>query len=86
VSCRQHFQKDVRKQLYRDADDRKLFDRIACELKAIEARLEDGRAALQHLELFLVNVACDDLGATISSHLVLPLLQVQQIEVICVVF
>ena len=30
---------------------------------------------LQHLELFLVNVACDDPGAAIGSQLVLPLLQ-----------
>lgn len=30
---------------------------------------------MQHLELFLVNVACDDPGAAIGSQLVLPLLQ-----------
>jgi hypothetical protein len=74
--CRQHFHKDVRKQLYSDSDDRQFFDRIKCGLKTIEGRLEEGRVALQHLELFLVNVACDDPGATIGSQLVLPLLQV----------
>jgi hypothetical protein len=66
----------VRKQLYNGIDDRQFFDRIACGLKTVEDRLEEGRVALQYLELFLVNVACDDLGATISSQLVLPLLQV----------
>jgi hypothetical protein len=75
-SRRQHFHKDVRKQLYSDNDDRQFFDRIKCALKTIEGRLEEGRVALQHLELFLVNVACDDPGATIGSQLVLPLLQV----------
>jgi hypothetical protein len=78
VSCRQHFHKDVRKQLYSDSDDRQFFDRIKCGLKTIEGRLEEGRVALQHLELFLVNVACDDPGATIGSQLVLPLLQVRR--------
>jgi hypothetical protein len=85
VLCRQHFHKDVRKQLYSDADDRQFFDRIKCGLKTIEGRLEEGRVALQHLELFLVNVACDDPGATIGSQLVLPLLQVRMRScVVCV--
>ncbi|WIA33521.1 hypothetical protein OEZ86_006646 [Tetradesmus obliquus] len=72
---RQHFHKDVRKQLYSDVDDRAFFDRIKTALKAIEGRLEEGRVALQHLELMLTNVACDDPGAAIGSQLVLPLLQ-----------
>jgi hypothetical protein len=72
----------VRKQLYSDSDDRAFFDRIKCGLKTIEGRLEEGRVALQHLDLFLVNVACDDPGATIGSQLVLPLLQVRHCVVV----
>jgi hypothetical protein len=51
------------------------FDWIQRELKAVEKRLEDGRAALQHLEMFLISVACDDPGAAIGAQLALPLLQ-----------
>lgn len=73
---RQHFHKDVRKQLYSEDDDRSFFNRIKDALKGTEARLEEGRVALQHLEMFLLNVACDDPGAAIGTQLVLPLLQV----------
>lgn len=72
---RSHFLKDVRKQLYTDNDDRNFFNRIKDELKTVEQRLEDGKAALQHLEMFLINVACDDPGAAIGSQLALPILQ-----------
>lgn len=47
VVCRQHFHKDVRKQLYSDADDRNFFNRIKDALKHVESRLEEGRVALQ---------------------------------------
>lgn len=67
----------MRKQLYSNSDDKAFFDRIKMGLKYVETRLEEGRVALQHLELFLVNVACDDPGAAIGSQLVLPLLQVR---------
>jgi hypothetical protein len=72
---RQHFQKDVRKQLYSEEDDRNFFNRIKDALKTTESRLEEGRVALQHLEMFLLNVACDDPGAAIGTQLVLPMLQ-----------
>lgn len=72
---RQHFHKDVRKQLYSEDDDRSFFNRIKDALKSTEARLEEGRVALQHLEMFLLNVACDDPGAAIGTQLVLPMLQ-----------
>lgn len=74
-TCRQHFHKDVRKQLYSEDDDRNFFNRIKDALKSTEARLEEGRVALQHLEMFLLNVACDDPGAAIGAQLVLPMLQ-----------
>lgn len=45
--CRQHFHKDVRKQLYSDTDDRNFFNRIKDALKTVETRLEEGRVALQ---------------------------------------
>jgi hypothetical protein len=72
---RQHFHKDVRKQLYSGDDDVSFFNRIKDALKSTEARLEEGRVALQHLEMFLLNVACDDPGAAIGTQLVLPMLQ-----------
>lgn len=75
LTHRQHFQKDVRKQLYSEDDDRQLFNRIKDALKQTDARLEEGRVALQHLEMFLLNVACDDPGAAIGTQLVLPMLQ-----------
>jgi hypothetical protein len=73
---RSHFLKDVRKQLYTANDDRQFFDRITDQLRDVEARLEAARAALQHLELALLNVACDDPGTPIGAQLILPLLQV----------
>ncbi|GAB4814795.1 hypothetical protein N2152v2_001841 [Parachlorella kessleri] len=72
---RAHFHKDLRRQLYGDEDDVAFFDIIKKQLKEIEKRLEDGRAALQHVENFVVNVACDDPGAAVGAQLVLPLLQ-----------
>ena len=75
AKLRAHFHRDVLRQLYGDADDRAFFDRIKTQLREAEARLEDGRAALAHLESAVVNVACDDPGAAIGSQLVLPLLQ-----------
>lgn len=41
----------------------------------MEERLAVGAAALQHLEMSLVNTACDDPGAAIGSQLALPMLQ-----------
>lgn len=41
----------------------------------VEKRLEDGRVVLQHLEMHLINVACDDPGALIGAQLALPILQ-----------
>ena len=66
---------DVRRQLYSDKDDREIFTTIQDQLRRIDKQLEDGRAALQHLEMALINVACDDPGAAIGAHLILPLLQ-----------
>lgn len=66
---------DVRRQLYTLEDDVTFFDWIKNELKSVEKRLEDGRAVLQHMEMFLISVACDDPGATIGVQLALPLLQ-----------
>ena len=66
---------DVRRQLYADEDDRKFFGWVQTQLKSTEKRLEDGRAVLHHLEAQLINVACDDPGATIGAQLALPLLQ-----------
>jgi hypothetical protein len=68
---------DVRKQLYTDEDDRTFFAWIQKERRTVEERLADGAAALQHLEMALVNTACDDPGAAVGAQLALPLLQVR---------
>lgn len=68
---------DVRKQLYTEEDDCTFFAWIQRERKSVEERLADGAAALQHLEMALVNTACDDPGAAIGAQLALPLLQVR---------
>lgn len=75
TKLRNHFHKDVRKQLYSDVDDRNFFEALKQALKAIEKRLEDSAVALQHLEMALINVACDDPGAMIGTQLALPILQ-----------
>jgi hypothetical protein len=46
------------------------------QAKMIEKRMEENRVAIQHLEMQLVNVACDDPGIAIGSQLILPALQV----------
>ncbi len=65
----------VRHQLYTEEDDRNIYTAVQEQLKAINKRLQGGRVALQHLEMFLVNVACNDPGGVISAHRVLPLLR-----------
>ncbi|CAD7697548.1 unnamed protein product [Ostreobium quekettii] len=75
ATLKQTFNRDFRKQLYSGADDREFFNRIKAELKQVDRRLEDGAVVLQHLEMFLINVSCDDPGAAIGGVLILPLLQ-----------
>ena len=62
TKLRNHFHKDVRKQLYCDADDKQFFEWLRKEAKEVEKRIEEGRVILQHLEMQLLNVACDDPG------------------------
>ena len=66
---------DVRRQLYNDEDDRTFSGWIRCNVHCVEKWLEEGRATLQHLEMQLINVACDDPGATVGARLALPMLQ-----------
>lgn len=47
AKLRSHFHKDIRRQLYSEEDDLAFFDTIKRQLKEIEKRMEDGRAALQ---------------------------------------
>lgn len=75
VKVRTAFHKDFKKQLYSDADDQAFFNRIKTELKTFDKRVEDGAVVLQHLEMFLINVACDDPGALVGTSTILPLLQ-----------
>ncbi len=72
---RVHFFKDIRRQLYNDDDDRVFYNLITRELHDVDKRLDEGRAALHHLEMQLINVACDDPGSVIGSQLALPMLQ-----------
>lgn len=65
---------EIQLHLYNDEDDRIFFGWIQSLLHSQEKRQEAGRAALQHLEMHLINVACDDPGASIANKLVLPML------------
>jgi hypothetical protein len=44
-------------------------------LKAIEKRQEEAKVVLQHLEMHLMHMACDDPGSLIGLQLALPILQ-----------
>eukprot|EP00955_Chlamydomonas_euryale_P017647 188644-Chlamydomonas_euryale.AAC.2 len=77
AKLRTHFHMDLRKQLYCDDDHKQLFEWLKAEVKAIDKRLDESRVALQHLEMQLLNTACDDPGAVIGMQLALPLLQVR---------
>ena len=72
---RSAFHKDFKKQLYSDADDQTFSNRIKTELKTVEKRVEEGAVVVQHLEMFLINVACDDPGALVGTSIILPMLQ-----------
>ena len=72
---RSAFHKDFKKQLYSDTDDQTFSSRIRTELKTVEKRVEEGAVVVQHLEMFLINVACDDPGALVGTSIVLPMLQ-----------
>ena len=65
----------MRRQLYGDEDYKNFFEWILDEIKHINKKLEAGSAVLHHLEMFLMNVACNDPGAAIGANLVLPILQ-----------
>lgn len=64
-ALRATFHRDFKKQLYSDVDDTTFFNRIKKELKHMDRRLEDGAVVLQHLEMFLINVACNDPGRSV---------------------
>lgn len=59
------YYKDFNKQLYSDIDDKSFFAKIKINLKRIENRIEEVSVILQHLEMALINISCDDPG----SHL-----------------
>ena len=75
TELRKHFIKDVRRQLYSLADDKKIFDDLKRQVRELEHQIEAGKVALQHLESFAINVACDDPGISIGALLLLPFLQ-----------
>ncbi len=51
------------------------FVPLQTEIKAIEKRMEETRVVVQHLEMQLLNAACDDPGIIIGAQLILPILQ-----------
>lgn len=72
---RHQFRTEVCHQLYHLEDDIALFGQINRQLKEVSSKVEDGRAALQHLEAFVLNVSCDDPGIAIGINLILPFIQ-----------
>jgi len=118
AKLRLHFHKDVRRQLYGDAEDKQFFESLkqvcvcvcGChcaectvhfsrhsalalvliqprtpddppslllmmpplqEIKVIEKKVEEARVALQHLEMHLINTACDDPGERSAASLIM---------------
>ena len=72
---RVHYAEDIQKHLHTDEDDKRLFEGLKINLKKIQEHLELGQVAARHLEVSLINTACDYPGASIAEKLVLPLLQ-----------
>ena len=66
---------DVQPQLRSNEDDHGICLGLQAQLKAIKTRQANGQAVLCHLRAQLINVACDDPGAAVGTHLVLPLLR-----------
>ncbi|KAK9824008.1 hypothetical protein WJX72_006929 [[Myrmecia] bisecta] len=75
AKLRAHLYKNVRRQLYTQHDSLAFYDWVQHGLGQIGRKLEEGRAALLHLEMHLINRACDDPGAAIGARLALPILQ-----------
>jgi hypothetical protein len=72
---RAQFFGDLRRQLYTDEDDKSFYDDVQASLKTLGEQLEQGAVAAAQLEQHLLNVTCDDPGATVGMGLILPLLQ-----------
>lgn len=61
--------------LYDDAEDRALFSALQSQMKFMKKFIEDGGAALHHLESELVSAACTDPSEEVEKLLVLPLIR-----------
>lgn len=59
---RENFWRNYRTKLYRESEDIEMYNQILSQLRCIENKLEEGKVALVHLEMHLINVACDDPG------------------------
>ena len=75
LELREHFKNDLSRQLYSHKDDKLIFDNLKSQLQELEKQLDAGQAALQHLESYVINLACDDPGIGIGSLVILPFLQ-----------
>jgi hypothetical protein len=75
TKLRGQFFGDLRRQLYSDEEDRSFFLDIQASIKLLNGRLEQGLVAVIQLEQNLLNITCDDPGATIGFGLILPCLQ-----------
>lgn len=61
--------------LYDDAEDRSIFSALQSQLRFMKEFIEDGHAALHHLEAEVVNAVCKDPSEELEKHLVLPLIR-----------
>ena len=61
--------------LYDDAEDRSIFAALQSQMRFMKQFIEDGQAALHHLEAEVVNAACTDPSEELEKHLVLPLIR-----------
>lgn len=67
----------MRHQLHEDKEEHKLYQLLQTQLLQIERRQQEGCAVLPFMEACLLNLACDDPGVIIGTHVLLPLLQKQ---------
>eukprot|EP01025_Chloroclados_australasicus_P049752 TRINITY_DN5689_c0_g2_i1.p1 TRINITY_DN5689_c0_g2~~TRINITY_DN5689_c0_g2_i1.p1 ORF type:complete len:1116 (-),score=154.62 TRINITY_DN5689_c0_g2_i1:1122-4469(-) len=61
--------------LLSESDIQKELGSVSQRLQQLSQKVIEGTAALHHLEMNLINLACEDPGALISMHLALPIIQ-----------
>ncbi len=61
--------------MYNLEDELLFCSKLPAALKLVEDIMQQGKAALAHLEALVINLARDDSLEVLGSHLILPLIQ-----------